>query len=416
MEVDVGGGEPAASAIPGRGTKRPASPTTIPSDGEDSVMSTTSDDSWVVSDSDTEVEEDKEEEDEEEENQGMCHPFTVEDFPRLSSDYFEQTDTLYRIPNIRLRGPPPLSLFRAFKDPVSIKKGSHLFGRRYRLYDESELSVNNAGTTDCSNHCSCKPAELLQFVDLKISGYHHGQPGHAKIFGFFAARDQAEPLRNYVYRHEIDDYEAVSVKQKMGMARLSLTSPARGICITSHVLLEFKLCIRSDDPPEDDPKGDTLIEGCTEFSNLLKSDSFVQTGRLYGERCGLDLKFLVLINAVQATVYVEVLRAPTCGLNLKLYAKTSGFSDVIRLFQGVAEIGHRFSSVVAVMRHSHLDLCIKGSSIDKGLSQLSCAEWKGSFDSCYHGTADKSVNLDDFTTISVKVTWKAVDWRQPLNR
>jgi hypothetical protein len=55
---------------------------------------------------------------------------------------------------------------------------------------------------------------LLQFIGLKIAGYHHAQPGSAKILGFFATRDQIEPLRNYVYRREIDNYEAVTVKPK----------------------------------------------------------------------------------------------------------------------------------------------------------------------------------------------------------
>lgn len=65
--------------------------------------------------------------------------FTVDDFPRFSSDHFEQTDTLYRYPGIRLRGPSPLSLFCAFKDyPVGVTKGHHWFGRQYQLYDESE--------------------------------------------------------------------------------------------------------------------------------------------------------------------------------------------------------------------------------------------------------------------------------------
>ncbi|KAL6647312.1 hypothetical protein ACP70R_014749 [Stipagrostis hirtigluma subsp. patula] len=400
MEVEAGGDEPAATPIPGRGTKRPAPPGTPPSDGEESAMSSTSDEEWEASDGGSDDEED----------QGTCRPFTVEDFPRLSSDHFEQTDTLYQIPNIRLQGPPPLSLFRAFKDPVIAKQDSHWFGSLYRLYDESEVIVKNAGTIDCSDRCCCMPAELLQFIDLKIAGYHHTQPGRAKIFGFFAIRDRIEPLRNYVYRREIDHYESVFVKRKTGMARLSLTNPARGICITSRALFEFKLCIRSEGPPEEEPKGDTLIEGCTEITNLFETKSFVQTGRLYGEKCGLDVKFAVLNNAVQAAVYVEILRAPACGLNMKLQANTSGFSDVIRLFQGVAEAGHRFSSVVAVLRHSHLDLCIKVSSIDSCLSQLSCAKWEGSFNSCYHGGANELVKLDDLTTISIIVTWKAVAW------
>jgi hypothetical protein len=53
----------------------------------------------------------------------------------------------------------------------------------------------------------------VQFIDLAIAGYRHAQPGCAKIFGFFAARDKIELLRNYVYRRGIDNYEAVNVKQ-----------------------------------------------------------------------------------------------------------------------------------------------------------------------------------------------------------
>jgi hypothetical protein len=56
---------------------------------------------------------------------------------------------------------------------------------------------------------------LVQFFELKIAGYHHTQPGPAKIFGFFAARDRIKPLRNYVYKREIDNYEAVAVNRKM---------------------------------------------------------------------------------------------------------------------------------------------------------------------------------------------------------
>uniref|UniRef100_A0A0D3HVZ4 DUF6598 domain-containing protein n=1 Tax=Oryza barthii TaxID=65489 RepID=A0A0D3HVZ4_9ORYZ len=409
MEIDGSGDESAAAAStdPGRGRKRPPSPSTpTPSDdGEDS------DDGWAVSDSGSEEEE--EEYDDEEEQEGMHRPFTVDDFPRLSSDHSVQTDALYDIPHLRLRGPSPLSLFRAFNDPLTDKR-MHWFGSYYRLDDESEINVNSARTVDCLNGCRCHSMNLLQLIDLKISGYCHTQPGRAKIFGFFAVRDDLEPLRNYVFRHAIDNYEAVSVKPKTGMACLPLTSPARGICLTSHALFEFQLCIRTEDSPEaeDEPKGDTLIEGCTEFTNILRSTSFTQTVRLYGEKCGLDLKFALLVNAVQATVDVEIIHSPPCGLNLKLYAKTSGFSDVIRLFQGAAQSGHRISSVVAVVRCSHLDLCIEGSPAGIGLGEkLPRVRWEHRFGAGFHGIEDEVVKLGDFSTISVKVTWKAVGKR-----
>ena len=93
----------------------------------------------------------------------------------------------------------------------------------------------------------------------------------------------------------------------------------------------------------------------------METESFIQNRRLYGEKCGLDVKFLVLINAVQAFVDVEILSAPAYGFNLNLYAKTSGFSDVIRPYRGTTEAGRRLSSVVAVERRSYLDLRIEGT-------------------------------------------------------
>ncbi|KAF2908453.1 hypothetical protein DAI22_12g185450 [Oryza sativa Japonica Group] len=330
MEIDGSGDESAAAAAaatstdPGRGRKRPPSPSTpTPSDdGEDS------DDGWAVSDSGSEEEE--EEYDDEEEQEGMHRPFTVDDFPRLSSDHSVQTDALYDIPHLRLRGPSPLSLFRAFNDPLTDKR-MHWF--------------------------------VIIFVSLDIS------------------------LDCIITVHSNN----LIVKLK-GMACLPLTSPARGICITSRALFEFQLCIRTEDSPEaeDEPIGETLIERCTEFTNILRSASFTKTVRLYGEKCGLDVKFALLVNAVQATVDVEIIHSPACGLNLKLYAKTSGFSDVIRLFRGVAQSGRRIRSLVAVVRRSHLDLCIEGSPADIGLGEkLPCVRWEHKFGAGFHRTADE---------------------------
>jgi len=69
---------------------------------------------------------------------GMCRPFTIDDFPRFSSDWFVQNHTLYRREDIRRRGPSLLILFPSFKDPVGEKYGGHVFGRYYRLDNESE--------------------------------------------------------------------------------------------------------------------------------------------------------------------------------------------------------------------------------------------------------------------------------------
>ncbi|RCV19172.1 hypothetical protein SETIT_3G362900v2 [Setaria italica] len=401
MEIEGGGGESAESLVHGRCKKRPPSPS-LPGDGEDSPKSTTSGDDgdeWFISD------DSGSEEDEDYEDQGAYPPFTSDNFPTASSDYDEQVAVLYTTPDINRRGPSPIMLFPAFKT------GYHLFGSDYNLADKSEVSVSN--DWDCSNKCHCYSMNLIQFIDAKIAGYQHTHPGHAKIFGFIAAREKIKPLRNYVYRRNIDNCEAVSVKRKTGVARLSLNSPARVISMPSRALIEFELHAISEDKTDGDD--DLIIEGCTELCNMTLSESFIQSQRLYGQRCALDIKYLVLINAMEARVDIEVIRVPAHGINLKLLAKTSGFSNVIRLFRGtVMEVGFSASFAVAVEKHNYLDLYIEGSQRD----DLTPAQktrrnewWQCGFGSRYHGVEDLVAELGDFAAVSVKISFKSYEKR-----
>uniref|UniRef100_K3ZCU8 DUF6598 domain-containing protein n=2 Tax=Setaria italica TaxID=4555 RepID=K3ZCU8_SETIT len=344
---------------------------------------------------------------------GPHPPYTVDDFPRFSCGYREQNHVLFRNPDIELRGPSPIRLYPAFK------YAKHVFGSDYNLGDKSEISISDI--KECSTQCHCLPMFLLQFIDIKIAGYCNTWPGPAKIFGFVAARDTIEPLRNYVYRREVNNCEDVP-----GMARLSLSSPARVILMVSRALIEFELRVRTEGrPDEDEPKGDCLIEGCTEFTNMLASDSFIEHQRLYGDNCALDVKFAVLINAVEARIDVEVLRlgAIASGINLNVYAKTSGFSEVIRLFQDAApKPGVVMNFVVAVETHSYLDLYIEGSpgpGVNPVLGRkekkpVSHSWWKCSFGSAYHGMDKEVAELGEFAVVSVNVNWKSYRKKESL--
>ncbi|KAL6622492.1 hypothetical protein ACP70R_032371 [Stipagrostis hirtigluma subsp. patula] len=390
METE-GGGLAATSA----GKKRPP-PSATPGEDEDSSTSTTDDDEseWLVSDSGSE------EDDEDQESKGPYHPFTVDDIPRVSCDFGEQSAVMFLNPKAKLQGPLPIRLFPAFNG------GKHVFGSDYNLGDTSEISVINVG--DCSNECRCRPMDLLQFIDIKIAGYRHTHPGRAKIFGFIAARDTIEPLRNYVYKRGIENCEAVSVKRKTGVARLSLTSPARVISMSTRALLEFALHAESEDEANGD---DLIIEGCTELEDLFATKSFIEHRRLYSTRCALDVKFAVVINAVEARVDIEALHVPTHGIDLKLCAKTSGFSDVIRLFHGsISEASFFTSFAIAVKIRSYLNLYIGGSPRgDLVLDQKSQpgSWWQHSFGSGFHGKQELVANLGDFASFLVKVTWKS---------
>ena len=69
------------------------------------------------------------------------------------------------------------------------------------------------------------------------------------------------------------------------------------------------------------------------------------------------------------------------------------------------------SSVVVVEIRSYLELHLEGTPKgNRGFSQnpLPCV-WEDNFDGWYHGMVDKVVNLDEFTRISVKITWRTID-------
>ncbi|GJN40520.1 hypothetical protein PR202_gb29744 [Eleusine coracana subsp. coracana] len=371
MEIEGGGSKSAEIFDPARGKKRPPSPPT-PGDEFDSPTSTARDvrDEWLLSDSGGE---------EYEENRETHRPFTVADFPR--ADYDKQWDLLYLNPEIKLRGPPAIMLFPPFKT------GKHAFGSDYNLADKSELTVREIG--DCSNECRCLPMDLLQFVSVKIAGYQHTHSGPAKISGFVAARDTIEPFRNYVYRRKINNCEAVNVKSKTGVGRLSLISPARVISFSSRVLIEFELHGHSDE--ETDGDNGPIIEGCTELYNMFALESFMEHKRLYGERSSTLVPFLVV--------------------NMKVCAKTSNFNEVICLFQGAApDPDDTMNFVVAAERRKGIHLYIEGSARDGpilGQKPLRFSWWWYSFPAGYHAVDDTVVaKLGEFATVSVKVTWR----------
>lgn len=186
-----------------------------------------------------------------------------------------------------------------------------------------------------------------------------------------------------------------------GVARLSPTGPARVISMITRSLIEFEIHARNED--ETNVDDDLIIEGCTEIDNFFKSKSFIDHRRFYGERCALDIKYIVMINAVEALVEVTVLRLSTIpgGVNMKLYAKTSGFNDVIPLFQGIApEPGVTMKFAVGVERHNRLDLYIEGSRSDDASLCWQCGFFSG-----YHGTNEEVAELGVFAAFSVKVTW-----------
>lgn len=184
--------------------------------------------------------------------------------------------------------------------------------------------------------------------------------------------------------------------------------------MTTRALIEFEIHARNEDETTGDD--DLIIEGCTQIDKIFKSNSFVEQRRLYGERCALDIKYMALVNAVEAKVEVTVFRlgsASPGSVNMKLYAKTSGFSEVIQLFRGPApKPGDMMSFAVAVERRSGFDLYIEGSPRDDlmlGQKVRPYLWWECGFASAYHGTNEEVAELGELAAFSVKVTWRSYE-------
>ncbi|WVZ90887.1 LOW QUALITY PROTEIN: hypothetical protein U9M48_037142 [Paspalum notatum var. saurae] len=202
-----------------------------------------------------------------------------------------------------------------------------------------------------------------------------------------------------------------------GVARLSLISPARVISMISRALIEFELHDRNEDETGGDDS--LIIEGIAELDNItFKPKPYVEHQRVYGERCALDIKYMAMINAVEARIELTVLRLGVIpgGVNMKLYAKNSSFGEVIRLFQGVPpKPGNMMSFAVAVERHNSLDLYIESHprgnrpTPGKKLRPYQC--WQCGFASGYHGMSEKVAELGEFAAFSVKVTWSSYNKR-----
>ncbi|RLN29401.1 hypothetical protein C2845_PM05G13890 [Panicum miliaceum] len=229
-----------------------------------------------------------------------------------------------------------------------------------------------------------------------------------------------------------------------GMARLSLTGPARVISMTNRALIETN----GDD--------NLIIEECTQIENMFKSESFVEHRRLYGERCALDIKYMVVMNAVEAQVEVTVLHLGA----RPLLEKGLGWWTPVIVAEGRMETEGGGGSPVTsspgsdkswqpsprtppdgdgdewllvsdedadcenpVETHNYLDLYIEGSSEDNpvlGRKEkpatvgASRSWWKCSFGSDYHDMDKQVAELGEFAVVSVNVNWKSYKKKESL--
>ncbi|CAN6271128.1 unnamed protein product [Urochloa humidicola] len=135
---------------------------------------------------------------------------------------------------------------------------------------------------------------------MRFAGdFSHGQ--RMSIYGFVAVRDEVDKLRNYIFNRPREHAQEITPDSP----DLLLTPPTRGISAPYDVIVEYSLKVKGNGG--DDTKDDEeFIDGCFMFRETSRWDTALRKVRLFGSVGPLDIHFVSMKFAVEATVEVKV--------------------------------------------------------------------------------------------------------------
>ncbi|CAO2044600.1 unnamed protein product [Urochloa humidicola] len=281
----------------------------------------------------------------------------------------------------------------------SIYRDTHMLKKEYRIADRRETSLEAMMLSEpkncimrdgtCINH---RPQRMLQIFSLKLAKIPVNA-GSVELYGYIAARDDLDPLLNYVVNVSRDDPIIVEQGSLINMA------PKRGIKLGLDTLIEYDMKIKTGGHEKDDLQ---LIDGISVLSKMDTNNCSVFTCRIIGDSGAIDISVSRLDYAVEATV--EVILSEVHGsFNMSLGCFTSELDEEIQLFDGtIGESGGLGRSVVAVEMGTQMELKFKVGSEPSGSSEYCC-----SFKAHKHGRTSELIKTD-FASISVKVTWSVL--------
>lgn len=245
---------------------------------------------------------------------------------------------------------------------------------------------------------------MMQIFSLKLANHSATSttPGAPiELYGFMAARDLLQPLRNYVFNRSRDDPLVLypSSDDPSSPLLIKMASPKRGIYLQARALIEFDMKIKKGDAQEQDLQ---LIDGAATFSELTAFHG-VYTQRIRGDHgaAAVDISLALLRSAVEARIQVVLSKVPEKGLRLSLGCRVSNLPEVIELFHGPVEkpgvLVNQF--VVAAVFNGPLLLSFKVEQGAGGVIHRLCA-----FPAKAHGGNYQSLSLV-VATAEVEVSW-----------
>nr|ABA96711.2 expressed protein [Oryza sativa Japonica Group] len=228
------------------------------------------------------------------------------------------------------------------RDGSIYRTDAHYWHGLYHLDDTSETRLEpmtpsyseqdcRPCVTDCQWHIGCSMMQIFSLELAEISNFATGAAGAGAIqlYGFMAARDLLDPLRNYVFNRTRDDPFTI---RDVSYPFIQMTGPKRGITMNSRVMIEYDLRIKRGENEQDDL---VLIDGAATFSEITNFIPYIY--RIHGD-CGMavDITLAHFILAIEATLQVRIYELKDgCGsLNLTITCRVSHMTPQIKLFQG----------------------------------------------------------------------------------